>query len=62
MAVFVTVPPNTAATIHFPGNLVTENGKRVTVGNGINQLDRSGDRLIAQVGSGEYCFRVLLNE
>ena len=58
----VTVPPNSSATIQFPllGDSVTKNGKRLAIGDGIERIDKSDDKLQAKVGSGTYLFQVRL--
>lgn len=58
----ITVPPNSSATVCFPvfGDVMLENGERLTIGNGIEKVERSGEKLQATVGSGRYLFHARL--
>ena len=53
------VPPNTHATVRLPGaglGQVKESGKPLEVGNGITEVNKSGDTVVVEVGSGRYVF------
>ncbi|NGO39541.1 family 78 glycoside hydrolase catalytic domain [Limisphaera ngatamarikiensis] len=55
----VVVPPNTTALVHVPARSpddVREGGRPLTQAPGISVVDRSGDEVILQVGSGRYRF------
>jgi alpha-L-rhamnosidase len=55
----VTVPPNTSATIYIPCEInasVRESGHPLDEAKGITRWERTGDTIIARVGSGHYRF------
>jgi alpha-L-rhamnosidase len=57
----VTVPPNTKAEIHLPvrsGETVREGGNKLT--GAVRQVRREGDRMIYEIGSGDYDFTTTL--
>jgi alpha-L-rhamnosidase len=58
----VTVPPNTSAVVHLPGNdpaLVREDAKDLSGLKGLTVLSGSGEPIRARLGSGTYHFTVL---
>ena len=55
----VTVPPNTRATVWVPSSVVpgvTESGRPLAPGNGIESVRQEGDAVVVEVGSGRYTF------
>jgi alpha-L-rhamnosidase len=59
LALNVTIPANTTATVHLPskdGTPVTEGGRRLEEAEGVKVLRREGDRVVLEVGSGAYRF------
>ncbi len=52
----ITVPVNTTATVHVPGNQATEGGKRLT-GNKSMTVLAGTDETIVEIGSGDYVFK-----
>jgi alpha-L-rhamnosidase len=55
----VTVPPNSAATLHFPSkeaNHILEGGKPLVGRQGIHSVDAKGSTVIVRIGSGVYHF------
>jgi alpha-L-rhamnosidase len=56
----VTIPPNTAATVHVPAasaDTVTEGGAPAARSAGVSFLRTEGDRAVFEIGSGSYVFR-----
>jgi hypothetical protein len=59
LVVHVTVPANTTARIHLPvrsGTEVTEGGQRADASEGVTFVGADGDRVVFDVGAGEYRF------
>ena len=55
----VEIPANAHATIRLPEatpDKVTESGKPLSMGDGVMGVNRDGDAVIVQVGSGRYTF------
>jgi alpha-L-rhamnosidase len=55
----VEVPSNTHATVRLPRAVlgqIKESGKPLAVGNGIIAINKSGDTVVVEVGSGRYVF------
>ena len=54
-----TVPPNTSARLYLPAGSVKqvrESGKKVKKAKGVKYLSKAGDRLVFELGSGEFEF------
>ncbi|WP_199182032.1 alpha-L-rhamnosidase C-terminal domain-containing protein [Siphonobacter sp. BAB-5405] len=57
----IQIPGNAKARIYLPANSVDEikeNGKKVTVVEGLKLVKKEGDRVVLEVGSGTYRFEV----
>ena len=57
----VITPPNTTATLYLPAasaDEVTEGGKPLAQASGVRLIGQQGDRLVVEVGSGEYRWSV----
>jgi alpha-L-rhamnosidase len=55
----VTIPPNTTATVYVPARdpeSVTESGWPAAVSEGVRFLRMEGDKVVYEVGSGNYVF------
>jgi alpha-L-rhamnosidase len=60
----ISIPANTAALLHIPATEkenILENGKSVTSSNGLKYLYEQDNKLIFEIGSGEYNFEFQLS-